>query len=79
MIDDTSSETEEVESDSEEIDLGQGYELILKRIRKVVSTIRNSPQKRAAFVQIASAKVFDPKLPAQTSASDANPMVNDQR
>ena len=57
--DDTSSETEEVESDCEEIDLGQGNESLLKRIRKLVSTIRNSPRKRAAFVQtIVSAKVL---------------------
>ena len=31
---DTSSETEEVESDCKEIDLGQGYESILKELEK---------------------------------------------
>ena len=84
MDDDSSSETEEFETDCEEIDLGEGYELILKRIRKIVSTIRNSHKKRAAFVQtIASAKVYDPKVSApntvlQTSASATSPMIDDQ-
>ena len=56
--DDTSSESEEVESDCEEIDLGQANESILKRIRKLISTIRNSPRKTSFVETIASAKVL---------------------